>query len=314
MWNPETKACRHTYAFSLIELLVVICIISLVVAILLPAIQAAREASRRASCANNLKQLGHALHSYHDTMQMLPISIGPWLQGPKPANERNGKGWIVGLLPYAEQAALFNSFERGFDGDFFSGRGLRDPLIRDAMKVHLPALTCPSDGSNQGLSTTQFDWTGIAVALTNYKGVLGDHQIGEKRSMHIGTLPDCLDDGKCNGLFSRISYQRPVRLAAVLDGTSNTFMVGEDVAKFNDHSAAYFSNTDFCSCHGPVNFLPQPPAPRDWANAQTFRSLHTGGAFFCLADGSVRFTAEAIDKQSYQGLCTRAGREIVSLD
>ena len=131
--------------------------------------------------------------------------------------------------------------------------------------------------------------------------------------MHPGTEPDCHHVGGCNGIFFRTNYQGPIRMAQITDGTSGTFMVGEDVPKQNDHSAAYYANGDYASCHAPLNFFPDPPRPKDWWDVMSFRSLHPGGANFCLADGSVHFISETIDYAEYRALSTKDGREPVQV-
>lgn len=299
--------------FTLLELLVVIAIIGIAVALLLPAVQAAREAARRMTCGNHLKQLGLAVHNYHDVFRAIPISVSPYVGGPRPSPQRNGKGWVLSVLPQLEQQPLYDEFSPCFNGDFYSGGGLMSPQCRAAMQTQLPLLKCPSDGSAHKLSNVQFEWDLIDVALTNYKGVLGDHRIGGAMSTHPGTMPDCHVDGGCNGLFYRVTYQEPQSLSYITDGTSNTFMIGEDIAMHNDHSAAYSANSDYCSCHGQLNYVPDPPTPRDWWNVVTFRSRHPGGAQFCLADGSVRFVADTIEYVTYRGLCTKNRGEVVSL-
>lgn len=296
---------------TLIELLVVIAIIAMLVAITLPAVQAAREAARRMSCKNNLKQVALAIHNYHDTHRHLPINIAPWSLGPGDIPQHNGKGWIASILPQLEQNNLYEQLSIGFDGDFLSGGGLKDPRVRDAVQTPLSVLQCPSDGSVQRLSAEQFQWLGIPVALTSYKGVLGDSILGFPLSVHDGSLPDCVETGGCNGLFWRVTYREPQRFAGVTDGLSNTLMIGEDVASHNNHSAAYYANTDWASCHAPLNYFPQPPRPDDWWDVVSFRSRHPGGAQFALADGSVSFCSESIDRVLYRGLSTRAGGEVV---
>ena len=141
------------HGFTLIELLVAMAIIGLLIALILPAVQSAREAARRVQCKNHLKQLGLAVHGYHDLFQLLPISISPYADGPHPPPQRNGKGWIVGILPHLEQQTLFDKLAVGFAGDFFSGTGLKKPACRDAIKFSLSVLQCPSDPSVQGTST-----------------------------------------------------------------------------------------------------------------------------------------------------------------
>jgi prepilin-type N-terminal cleavage/methylation domain-containing protein len=99
--------------FTLVELLVVIAIIGVLVALLLPAVQSARESARRMSCSNNMKQYGIAIHNYHDVQRYLPISIAYNVSGPRATPQPNGKGWIVSILPHLEQQALFAQFEPG---------------------------------------------------------------------------------------------------------------------------------------------------------------------------------------------------------
>jgi prepilin-type processing-associated H-X9-DG protein len=106
-----------------------------------------------------------------------------------------------------------------------------------------------------------------------------------------------------------------VKIAIVTDGTSKTFMIGEDVPEYNRHSAAYYANGSWCSCNAPLNFGigqdPEPIAFAGWYDAQGFRSKHPGGVQFCLADGSVRFLADSVDNVAYRVSCTRDGNEVV---
>jgi prepilin-type processing-associated H-X9-DG protein/prepilin-type N-terminal cleavage/methylation domain-containing protein len=294
---------------TIVELLVVIAIIGLMFALLLPAVQAARETGRRTQCVNHFKQLGAAIHAYHDYAGMLPVNVGPWQQGPSPAAQRSGKGWIVSVLPQLEEEALFLQFTPYFSGDFFSGGGLMSYGCRKLMTTELPVLHCPSDPSSSRPSSTQFDWSGIPVALTNYKGVLGDNRIGGNLSIFPGRMPDCHADGGCTGLFYRVTYEEPQRLAGVRDGTSNTLMLGEDVPEQNDWSAAFYANGDYAGCNAPLNYFFDPPQPQNWWNVMSFRSRHPGGANFCLADGSVRFVNETIEYWLYTALSTKAQGE-----
>jgi len=295
--------------FTLVELLVVIAIIGVLVALLLPAVQSARESARRMSCGNNLKQFGIAIHNYHDTHLVFPTSISYAREGPRPTAEPNGKGWILSILPFMEQQTLFAQFEPGFRGFFGSNLGLKVPECRTAMKTRIKVIECPSDGQSKRIETNQAQWGGIETAVTNYKGVIGDTRMGGTASIHQGTTPDCHNTLGCNGFFYRNNYQEPTRLAMVTDGTSNTFMVGEDVPIHNIHSAAYFANGDYASCHGPLNYFPNPPTPTVWPNMISFRSRHPSGGQFCLADGSVRFIAQNINHTIYRETCTKAGGE-----
>lgn len=308
-FTPQQSVRPHKTGFTLIEVLVVIAIISILLALLLPAVQSVRESARRMQCINNLKQFGLALHNYHDSHQFLPVNMGPWSIPPIPQTPLNGKGWITSVLPYLDQKPLYDSFAPFFAGDFFGGGGLKAPACRELMRTQLPVLKCPSDGSANGLHQSFFQWENIEVAATSYKGVIGDSQVGFPASQHTGSLPDCHASGNCNGLFFRASYSQPQRLANVTDGTSNTFMVGEDVIEHNNHSAAFYSNGDWASCHAPLNYFPKPATPNDWPNVISFRSLHPGGANFCLVDGSVRFLSESVDHSLYRAFSTKDGGE-----
>jgi prepilin-type processing-associated H-X9-DG protein len=294
------------------ELLVVIGIVLLLLAVLFPAVQMAREAARRTQCRNNLKQLGLAVHQYHDTFHTLPISVGPWPHGPRPTPQRNGKGWIVSVLPQLEQQQLYDEFASFFEGDFFTGYRLKSVGCRELMKTPLKVLQCPTDPSVRKTSKDQFELWGIEVALTGYKGVIGDARVAGTASIHPGSLPDCHMHGGCNGLFFRLTYQFPQSLTSVTDGTANTFLIGEDVPAENHHSAAFYANGDWASCHAPLNYFPQPRAPNDWPNVISFRSRHPGGAQFAMADASVRFIQQSIDHPLYRALSTKDGAESVS--
>jgi prepilin-type processing-associated H-X9-DG protein len=186
---------------------------------------------------------------------------------------------------------------------------------RQAVATELQVLKCPSDNAPKWQSTSEFQWNPIPVAVTSYKGVIGDTRMGGGSSVHTGgTTPDCHNTIGCNGLFYRNVYQEKITFAGILDGTSNTFAVGEDVPKENDHSAWAYSNGDYASCHAPLNYFPKPnPTPGTWPNVMSFRSRHPAGANFCLADGSVRFIRQSIAHNLYRALSTRKGGEPVQL-
>jgi hypothetical protein len=181
------------------------------------------------------------------------------------------------------------------------------------MARQLAVLQCPSDPSVQITSTTQYQWENRPVALTSYKGVIGDTRMGGSSSIHQGTQPDCHNTIGCSGLFYRNDYQEPVAFKSITDGLSNTFMVGEDIPLHNYHSTAFYSNGDYASCHAPLNYKPDPPKPVEWANVMSFRSEHPSGAHFAMADASVHFVNEGVDYFLYRALSTRNGGETAAL-
>jgi prepilin-type N-terminal cleavage/methylation domain-containing protein len=299
---------RQPSGFTIVELLVVISIIGVLVALLMPAISSSRERSRQSQCASHLRQIGQAIYEYLNTHRAVPVSVSPWSEGPQPAAERSGKGWIVSILPHFEHTNLMKDLV--LTGDFYSTgvgpRGLQDPDSenRAALMFNVELLKCPNDGENMDLITDPPDFTvsGIQVATTNYKGVAGDPQIAG--SLFPGSK-DCHDTSPCNGVFFRNSYQFPKRWDRFPDGTSNTLIVGEDVPRYNRRSAWCFANGDWASCHIPLNYKPDPPAPLDFPHAMGFRSNHPDGVLFLLGDGQVRFLHDNIDHNVYRALGTR---------
>jgi prepilin-type processing-associated H-X9-DG protein len=202
------------------------------------------------------------------------------------------------------------------------------------LQTPLQILTCPSDPTQNKLRNDQFQFANWDVAVTNYKGVLDDTYLGQ---LDAGSYPndssiyrsgdypepapayvagadnDCHHNLRCRGIFFRQSYQRPVKIASVTDGTSKTLMIGEDLPDYNLHSTAFYANGDWCSCNIPLNnLIGQQPESLDltaWWDQQGFRSRHPGGSQFCLVDGSVRFVSESISNETYRTSCTRNGGE-----
>lgn len=356
MSSPHQFAGARRSGFTLVELLVVIAIIGILVALLLPAVQAAREAARRTGCSNNLKNLGLAALNYHDAHKHFPVSNGAAYANESPAGMyQSGAGWILNELPQLEEQALYDQFKSGggFEGQYIGDiaskvtmaligiastkNGISCPTL---MQTQLNVLRCPSDPSTERVRTNQSEWAKTPVAVTNYKGVLDDTFLGQPPNFggSVGndgtTYPsgmvykepppsyagprDCHNNVRCRGIFFRQSFQRPVKIGSVTDGTSHTFMIGEDLPDYNNHSTAFYGNGDWCSCNLPLNtLLNVDPATLNlsfWWEQQNFRSRHPGGAQFCMVDGSVRFVAENIDNQTYRVTCTRFGGEPLSLD
>ena len=305
---------RTRLAFTLIELLVVIAIIAILIGLLQPAVQKIREAANRMKCSNNLKQLGLGIHNYHDTNGYMPYSISPWPEGSPPMGTiLNGRGWITETLPFLEQDNLFAKLEITKTQAFFSygADSLAGTNMQQFVTKALPLLRCPSDGLSPKVTATfNYQWNPIASAITNYKGVIGDNRMGG-----AGTgQSDCHNTPNCPGVFYRNSYQTKQALSVVADGLSNTFFVGEDVPYHNYHSALYYSNGDYASCHEPLNFFPNPPDPANWPIVMSFRSLHPGGANFLMGDGAVRYVRQTMDFTTYRANCTKAGGEVAPLN
>ena len=295
-------------AFTLVELLVVITIIGVLVALLLPAIQAAREAARRSTCVNNLKQFGIAMQAFHAANKRFPAG-GEMHK----TNTQFGRtvGWRVYLLPYLEQTALYERIS-------VTGNG--KPSNWNIGKQLVSGFNCPSVES-KGAS-------GAAFQLSNYWGVAGASRIEDRID---------LEDSDCGDLYTNgVLYPgSDIQIGMITDGTSNTLAVGERVYVFT----AWMSGTFWigsppgmiCSeaannivypingdpnVHGYYTSDSQAPlgSKRIPLNHLYFGSFHPGGAHFAYADGSVHFLPEEIDFTILEDLATIAGGEINRLD
>jgi len=231
---------RSRGGFTLIELLVVIAIIAILIGLLLPAVQKIREAANRMKCSNNLKQMGLAIHNFHDTNGKLPSNMSPNVYG----YDDNGRSWswLAHLLPYIEQDNLHKStlglaFGAIANAKWDLANGPNDanagPTFNQLAAVHatiIKTYLCPSDGDSakafvdgRGNGTTS-----AGCGPTNYKGVAGSNWAwGAITNVGPSGNNNGLDVG--DGIFWRSDGQTPRTLASVTDGLSNTLMVGEDV-------------------------------------------------------------------------------------
>ncbi len=306
-------------AFTLIELLVVIAIIAILVALLLPAVQQAREAARRSSCKNNLKQLGLALHNYHDTHNMFPIN---WGVDYNPNSGLPSFSWIVYTLPFIEQGALYDRID--FRLDLFDPEN-DAPSSNAAVSTQvIRTLLCPSDPLTvDGMLGGRGNGGGTR-AVSNYKACAGSNW---NAGSFIVSCPTCrrntnsnngLDAG--NGFICRQTGRGanapPTLMKDITDGTSNTFAVGECLPGAVDLAWWWWFNASTATCGVPLNhYYPPGTFPlNDWPNNYSFASEHRGGAQFAMVDGSVRFVSENVDLGIYRGLATISGGETVSLD
>jgi prepilin-type N-terminal cleavage/methylation domain-containing protein/prepilin-type processing-associated H-X9-DG protein len=295
--------------FTLIELLVVIAIIALLIALLLPAVQQAREAARRASCKNNLKQIGLALHNYHDQCKLFPpgwIGVDP-ATGAQSAHEGgSGAGWALMLLPQLEQAPLYNRFNLNVT--------INDPVNATLIKTSIPAFLCPSDAAPA--MTWQIEEEGspgtvlAELATANYIAAFGTEELDGCENAP-GTAP-VRANGQCvgNGVVyhnSRTSFRD------FTDGTTNTIFVGErktraDLGWWSTWAGMVPEGEEaFQRVLGALDHTPNHPN----THLDDFSSHHVGGTHFLMADGHVRFVSENIDAALYQALGTIRGGEIV---
>jgi prepilin-type N-terminal cleavage/methylation domain-containing protein/prepilin-type processing-associated H-X9-DG protein len=296
---------RHHRGFTLIELLVVIAIIAILVALLLPAVQQAREAARRTECKNNLKQIGLALHNYHDTFGSFPSGwIGVDNGVPTAHDGINGAGWGTMLLPYLDQSPLYNRFNANV--------GIEDPLNDPFRLTTLTVFRCPSDPQPERFRIDE-EGTGVFICelpIANSVGSFGTIELDGCENPP-GT-PPVMNNGQCvgDGVFYHNSR---IKIRDIRDGTSNTFMTGE---RRTNSPLGWFSTwvgrvaegeEAFQRVLGSFDHVPNDPV----AHFDDFSSQHEGGAQFVLADGHVRFVTENIDKSVYQAVATIRGNEPV---
>ena len=315
---------RKTAGFTLVELLVVIAIIGILIALLLPAVQSAREAARRIQCTNNMKQIGLALLSYETNFKRLPPGAF-W-----GCSDGTRKGSIlIRLLPFLEQQTLYDAFDfsqSNVDGQTFPGTS--DPIGATVVSAFL----CPSDNHPQVINTEPHSSIDPVdrVALHNYTASRGANMLANNSSC------------SCSNNFNSFAVEGPyesyqdfsgpftrrctcISLRDVRDGLSNTIFFGEVrpmCSWHNDNGWATSNNGNgYCSTVIPINY---DSCDRDtseanhcgqfcnWNTEAGFKSAHPGGASFLFGDGSVHFLSETIDHQQYQYLGAKADGEVAT--
>jgi prepilin-type N-terminal cleavage/methylation domain-containing protein/prepilin-type processing-associated H-X9-DG protein len=290
--------------FTLVELLVSIAIMALLIGLFLPAVQKVREAANRVKCLNNLKQIGLALHNYHDSHQAFPA--GYLCQArPDPTYTAPGWGWAAQLLPHLEQDALTRQINFNLPVEASANAAWRTTI--------LPVLVCPSDRDTGVFSVVDSKGTAIGAAATSsYAGCYGAG----------GEISDAPDKG--NGLLFRNSR---IRIADVTDGTSNTLAVGERCSLFTQTAwaGALTGGTTRITPGAPVDSTSVEEAPTQTlahtgshtlndanADPDDFFSPHPGVGNFVFGDGSARPLQARLSLQVLQALSTRAGGEVVN--
>jgi prepilin-type N-terminal cleavage/methylation domain-containing protein/prepilin-type processing-associated H-X9-DG protein len=325
MFLPLRKHPRR--AFTLVELLVVIAIIGVLVALLLPAVQAAREASRRMKCQNNMKQLSLAWHNYHDSLGSLP-------SGCISTNELS---WAVFVLPYFEQRGLYEKFSFAAGG-YNSPAAAKNHLAMNKISTYL----CPSSiaekmmvGGNNYENAADFitDPAGYPAGryspwTIHYYGNMGPLGAGVSGPYdQVGTNSGAYDYASMEGVCMRnISY----KLKDVLDGTANTFLLGEN-SKHNIKYGSRFrswvrgcsaqggvapSNTaEVCPCRNIKDGINIPTlASNTLFNSITMGSQHPGGCNFSMCDGAVRYVSQNVDLAVYRATASRNSGEPKTID
>lgn len=315
-------------AFTLIELLVVIAIIAVLIALLLPAVQQAREAARRAQCKNNLKQIGLALHNYHDTAQVFPpalISSGRYANPSYPA-VLNTTGWVL-LLPYLDQTTLYNKYNfnvpssvsNPLGGRSLAGGAPNDTINQPVYSTKLAVFDCPSDPAGgaelvRGPNDPAEYYSANRVRRCSYMFSSGDIQ---DYSAAYGAYSGSTTLSSSTGTTVAVPYQGAfgndgaARIASLTDGSSNTILIGEarqikKGAAVNPKTSAVFGPYWGAGAHTCCHMYTPADDARFTVNARFdpvtgdqyawgTGSYHVGGAHYLVGDGSVRFINENVN-------------------
>ncbi len=303
MKTPVTRFPDQRSGFTLIELLVVIAIIAILIALLLPAVQQAREAARRASCVNNLKQLGLALQNYHESRNTFPPG---YVSNYDASGNDTGPGWGWGamILPEIDQGPLRSTIT--FESP------IENPANSTARTTSINNWNCPSDVAQKTWVAMTRDKLGnplatiCTVASASYVGVFG--------------IPEPGIDG--DGIFFRNSR---IGIRDISDGSSRTLLVGERSQKWCVATwvGAVTGSQLFPPAGSPAVPLVENasgmilghtfegPPNSDGLECNCFSSRHVGGANFVFADGHVQFLSTSMDKATFRALSTRAGSEAI---
>jgi len=305
--------------FTLVELLVVIAIIGILVALLLPAIQAAREAARRTTCTNNLKQMGLAIHGYHDTHKAFPIGVAGSEKASAIAEE--GLGWAVGLLPFVEEQSLFDRMKPTYEPGILQKTYNITGAIYPGGDTALDVFRCPTSELPSHANSVLLPVEVVGYATSDYKGCNGSDASGIDKHGIFNTVNE----------LKSLNGRTKLAFKDVTDGLNKTLAVGEssyyylqsagskkDIDKWplwigsvtEDEASLFETNKN-----NPIN-CEMSPKGVDYFHKATedscALSFHTGGAYFLFADGSVHFLDESIDVVTYENLGNIADGNVVS--
>lgn len=310
--------------FTLVELLVVIAIIGILVALLLPAVQAAREAARRMSCSNNLKQFGIGMHNFHDTYKVLPAGAvrRPTVTVPWTDPQRRfsipltvNHGWVIFLLPFMEQAALYDQYRLNLDW--------KDAGNKTVRETQLQVGQCPSAPRRNRMDSFPAAGFGTVVGACTDYGIVNGIDTNATTGLFARGLIDTATNGNPDGMMRT---NRCFNFGEIVDGLSNTMWIVEDGARpdryraGNKKVAGRFSGSMWADdanefvVHGFDSAgITQSTGscPMNCSNNNEIYSFHPGGAMVVLGDGSVRFLAQTVEIRLVARLISKAGGEPV---
>jgi prepilin-type N-terminal cleavage/methylation domain-containing protein len=279
---------RPLHGFTLVELLVVIAIVGLLVALLLPAVQASREAARRNQCANNLHQIGSGLLAYHDVAGAFPPGLLDRKTGANPQGRQ--LSWNVFLLPYIEEQGVYERFDIKAAYNSAANRAGAGTVV--------PLFLCPSTATlandRKGPTTGDVNGNGAwnpgdDLAFTDYGGNFGFSGLGKPYMSGV------------------LVYERAIAISQITDGTAHTIIVSEDTGRGAAFDGQWANGENIFDERGPINDRSVPSYL--WANNEMW-SDHPQGVLALFCDGSVRFLFEEMELQALAALCTRSSDEI----
>lgn len=331
--NRSGRKVPRSTGFTLVELLVVIAIIGVLVALLLPAVQAAREAARRSSCSNNLKQVAIAAHNYHDSLGSFPMGVtcdfnADTVNGNSTQVGAREQTFMIGLFPYMEQTALFDKLMVQAAANIPASQWSNSDRVPESGKP-IKALWCPSDANAP--KTTEH-WGGTHDYndgfCGNYAGCAGQAWVTSGTTT-LTSNPPLANSKELPGMWM---YGKSINFGGITDGTSNTIMFGEiiavkDPASERDWRGRYYRGKHlgvlFSTTEGPNTKLKDQlircvddkyaPCTTNVTSPGVMyaRSFHPAGAQVALADGSVRLVPNSIDRLIFQALGSRSGGEAI---